>query len=172
MSPRRTRCVAVFGAVTAGCVAIGSVGAVLGIPANYGLTSAEVIALLDDRPVGWTVAWVCYALILLVAAPVRDRHIAQRKPWIGGTLVRGSIWLWGGIGAPWLYVWGAWDLQLDDLIQPVDGSLEGSRELYVAMWWWLGSLACLLIGLAWSGWLATRPDPVTPEASTSELATA
>lgn len=157
------RTVCVFSAVAVGCIAVGVTGAVIGVPGNYGLETADAIAALDSRPVAWTAGWVSYAIVLLLLSLARARTIARRKPWIRGTLARGSIWLWGGIGAPWFYAYMAWDLQLYDLDLPGTDSLDVPFTLTVALWWWLGSLACLVVGALWSGWIASHPEPLSLE---------
>lgn len=150
----------VFTAVTAVCIVVGSLGVIIGIPGNYGLTTAEALAVLDGRPMGWTAVWVGYALAVYVGALARARHIARRKPGMRGTRVRGSIWLWGAIGGPWIGAWLAWDLQLYDFSVAGVEPIATDFAFVVATWWWMGSLACLVVAAAWSVWIMSRPEPL------------
>jgi hypothetical protein len=140
-------------------VGLGTLGAVVGVPANYGVTPSQALEVLDDRPVQWTAGWIAWSASMTLIAVLRAWWLARRKPWVRYTAVRGLIWLWGAIGATWFYPWAAWDLQVYDVLQdssPVDGV---PLVLSVAIWWWLGSGIALLIGLVWSLAIAFRDMP-------------
>lgn len=156
MRARWTRTVVAFISVALVCLAVGTVGGVVGAPASFGLTTAQALSVLDARPLAWTSAWVVYSVVALALAVVRARRISPLGPAARGVALRGSVWLWGAIGAPWLYVWMAWELQLDGFYVPA----VQSTTLFAALWWWwLSAVVSLLIGLAWSAWVASRPEP-------------
>lgn len=64
------------------------------------------------------------------------------------------MWIWGAIGAPRLFVWTAWELQLYDVYMPDVGSFERPLALDVALLWWTSSLIALCVGVVWSTSLA------------------
>lgn len=109
-----TATVLAFGAVGAVSVALGCVAAVLGVPANYGLSLTEALSFLDDRPIGTTIAWVAYSVAIVLIALFRAWWLARNSPTHRSTVARGAIWLWGAIAGPWLFVLVSWDLQIWD----------------------------------------------------------
>lgn len=156
MRARWTRTVVAFIPVALSCIAVGTACGAVGIPAIYGVTTAQALSVLDERPLAWTSGWVAYSVVVLALAIVRARRISPPRPPALGVALRGSVWLWGAIGAPWIYVWMAWDLQLDGFYVLAVQSTTLSAALW---WWWLSTVLSLLIGLAWSAWLASRPEP-------------
>lgn len=157
MRARWTRIVVAFISVAFSCIAVGTAGGLVGIPAIYGVTTAHALSVLDKRPLAWTAGWMAYSVVVLALAIVRARRISPPRPPARWVALRGSVWLWGAIGAPWIYVRMAWDLQLDGLYVPAVQSITLSAALW--WWWWLSTVVSLLIGLAWSAWVASRPEP-------------
>jgi hypothetical protein len=135
-------------------IALGVLGAAIGIPANYGMTTAQALAVLDYRPVFFTTVWAVWAVAVTFAALWRARWLARNEPGVRLTAVRGSIWLWGAIGAPWAYPWMAWDVQLFDFFNENPPLGSSSPAGTIVMWWWLGAGLALVVAVVWS---AARP---------------
>ncbi len=113
--------------------------------------------MLDARPVGTMLVWVAYSIAVLVAALARAGGVTRRMPWVRWTALRGSIWLWGAISAPWFYVLVAWDLQLYDLYpQALGERTETSFLSRVGGMWWFSGLLALAVGVVWSAGVAVR----------------
>lgn len=155
-----------LGGVGVVSIAVGTFGAVVGVPANYGMTTAQALSVLDHRPVLYTTLWVVWAVAMTLAAIWRARWLARHEPGVRDTAVRGSIWLWGAIGAPWIYPWIAWDLQLFDYFNESPPPGTSSPALTIGLWWWLGAGLALLVGVVWSSarHLPSGRTPIEPPA--------
>jgi hypothetical protein len=124
-------------------------------PASYGLTTAEALDFLDDRPVGMTILWAAYSLAVVALACFRAWWLSRNGPDYRYTAVRGSLWLWGAIGGPWMGVAAAWQIQLQDRLGP-ETETHGSVLGQAAEYWWLGALVCLVVAPVWSTILAVH----------------
>jgi hypothetical protein len=155
MQPRLAPATLAYVGVGIVSVGLGATAAAQGYPASYGLTTAEALDFLDDRPVGMTILWAAYALLLVALASFRTWWLSRNGPDYRCTAVRGSLWLWGAIGGPWVDVAAAWQIQLQDRLgteTETHGSVLGQAVGY----WWLGALVCLVVAPVWSTTLAVR----------------
>jgi len=144
-------------------IAIGVVGTVQGVPAGHGLSSAEALALLDDRPVLWTVGWAVWSVVWTALAIYRALWVTRHRPQVRFTAIRGSLWLWGAVGAPWFYPWIAWDFQIFDYYNESPPVGAPSPALSIAMYWWFGAGLALVAGVVWSTAISIRPNRETAD---------
>ncbi|WP_022880313.1 hypothetical protein [Microbacterium sp. B19] len=143
-----------FCCVGAVSIAVGVYGAVYGTPASYGMTTAQALAVLGDTPVVWTSLWVAWAVEITIVAVWRARWLARQEPRVRFTAVRGSIWLWGAIGATWIYPWVSWDIPLYSFFDENPPDVTGSIAPAVGPFWWFGALLALPVGVIWSSTIA------------------
>lgn len=134
---------------------LGVLGAVRGMPAAYGLTTEQAVAIVGPRSVWWTLAWVLWSVALTAGAFWRAWWMKVHKPHVRFTAGRGALWLWGAIGAPWVYPSLAWDLLLYDVFgdsPPRCGPHRvGDRER-----WWFGACIALPVAAVWSAIVAFK----------------
>jgi len=149
-----------FSAIASCCILIGGVGAIVGAPAFHGLTTSEALPIIGSRAPIATGLWVAYTLVVLLLSILRARFLARRKPWVHGTLVRGSMWIWAAVGLPWFAVYIAWDLPLFENIGS-DLHDHGSFAGSLAIVWWAGSALSAVVAAGWSVWLESRRRPTT-----------
>lgn len=121
------------------------------MPASYDVTTFSALIALRNRPVGITAVWALYAFLILMIALGRAASITRNQPNVRWTTLRGSVWLWGAIASPWIFVLAVWDLQLyDAYVTGLSYTTKSTPVLTVAQWWWLSGLLAVMIGATWS----------------------
>lgn len=156
--------------VASATLLIQDAAAIFGGPASYGLTLHDAVTELGSRPV-WVIGiWTVYsvAVLLLVLLLRRRNGDASRRPWL--SLLDASLWTCGAIGAPWFVVVNAaWGPLFDE---HYGAHHEGITRVVseVATYWWLSSVACLVLAVIVGVFVRKRPPwvPLTAGSGSEE----
>ncbi|WP_435743617.1 hypothetical protein [Microbacterium sp. PMB16] len=123
-------------------------------PASFGLTFDRASVIMDARPWAWTLGWVLFAVVVLVAALRRASILRGRGRPARSTTIRGAVWLWGSVVGSWVLVWAVWDLQMVDVLALEARGIGVSFNRVYA----LSGIVALILAPVWSVVSASSSD--------------